>query len=239
MLVERFKAVGCRVNFVDAMMGNTLSDAQKRPFLESNRQFHCLLPFRDNEIGCAMSHYKVWQMIANGDADAGFVFEDDAIALSQDVDYVQSIMGALVDLTPRLDLVMLHQSRPHRKKMQIYELAEGVDLSVVRFQEAGAVSYMMSKSTAKAMLNHRLRHCLNVDTLLHRWWLHDYDVLCLNPPLFWIDNRDSSVGYSHLKQWESDGLHHKCARWWWRVRDSFIKRVRFRAYVRRARRRFL
>lgn len=238
MLVERFEAVGCRVNFIDAMMGDTLTDAEKRPFLESKRQFYNKMPFRDNEIGCAMSHYKIWQMIATGDADAGFIFEDDATPLSQDKHYVQSIMGALMNLSSCLDLVILRQSPKTQKKMPICALGDGANLAVVRFQATAAVAYMISKPAAKALLRHPNRYRLNVDTFIHRWWLHDCDVLCLDPPLFAPDGRDSLIGYSHREHWARDGWHHKIARAMRKWRDSLIKRRRFGAYVRRLRGRF-
>ena len=238
MLAERFEAVGCRAHFVDAMMGAELSDAEKRPFLESDRQFYSKMPFHNNEIGCAMSHYKIWQMIATGDADVGFVFEDDAIPLTEDMAYMQSIMGTLAQMGQRLDLVMLHQYRSQRKKIPIHALDDGTHLSLMRFQDMLALSYMISKSAAQALLKHPNRYRLNVDVFLHKWWRHQRVVLCLDPPLFAPDGRDSLIGYDHREQWARDGWHHKMARLVQRWRDTIAKRMCFGAYVRKVRGRF-
>ena len=242
MLTERFEAVGCRVNFVDAVMGDTLSDADKRPFFESNRQFYVPVPFRDTEIGCTMSHHKAWQMIAAGDADVGFVFEDDAMPVPETAKHVESVLEKIargVGDGGTLDLVKLYQRRrPDRKTIHIHALTSRFNLSMRRFQGAGGLAYMISKSAAHRLLSNRFRYCLTWDALTHKWWHHDCEVLILDSPLFCEDGRDSLIEYSYLPQWESDGWHHKIVRKWWKLYYTIVKRVRFRGYVRRARGRF-
>ena len=233
MLVERFAAIGCAVNFIDAVMGDTLTDADKRPFLESNRQFYCSTQFRDNEIACAISHHKVWQIIAEGAADFGFIFEDDAVPFSQDTDYVQSMMMALAGLGKDVDFVALYQGRPKRKKIHVQALTHKANLTVVRFQDMGAVAYMIAKPAARKLLANPYRYSLTVDILIHKWWLHDCDILHIDPPLFIEDGRTSILGRNSGEAWIKDQWYHKIVRRCWHYKSQWVKRIALISFLKR------
>ncbi len=237
MLTERFAAIGCRVNFIDAAMGDALTDADKRPFLESKAQNYARYAHRDTAIGASISHFKIWQMIADGAAEYGFIFEDDAIPIAEATD-VEQVMSKLGKLSGRIDVVSLFDSHRHRPHVPIHRLDAKFQLSVVRYNAHGGVAYMISKAAAQKLLNDRYRYVLGVDRAMYNWGLNGCDVLHLDPPLFIEDGRASTVTLSARARWANDRWHHKLARKWWILYSSLAKRLRLLFHTRRMRARF-
>ena len=238
MLVERFAAIGCAVNFIDAVMGDTLTDAQKRPFLESKAQYYVRYTRRPNVFGCHISHFKAWQMIAESKEGYGFVFEDDAMPIPEIANHVEAVLVRLGDLSEKIDIVSLFNSHPHRPQTLIHKLDTRFNLAVVRYNAHGGVAYMITKSAAQKLLVDRYRYVLGCDRLMYNWGLNGCDALHLDPPLFVQDGRASTLTTAPRTRWKNDRWHHKLGRKWWILYSSLAKRFRLLLHTRRMRARF-
>lgn len=95
---------------IDAVDGSLLSEAEvnavycPRNLLEPAYPFH----ISRGEIGCFLSHRKAWQAIVDSGADAGLVFEDDAVI---DAEIFRSAFDAALSRMGRGDWIEF-QTRP-------------------------------------------------------------------------------------------------------------------------------
>lgn len=199
-LTERFRSIGLAPRFVDAVMGKDLSASQKHQFNNLERQNWLPTTMQDNALGCALSHHNIWKMIAEGDDDYGFIFEDDAMPFDTAKPYIPAICDQLSQLHRHIDIVFLSNRRPASSYRPLYKLPilpvdQDFHLASVRFNSIGAESYMLSKQAAIRLLENPNRHIFEVDCMLHHWWLHDCDVLHLHPPLFAEEGRPSTIGF--------------------------------------------
>ena len=77
--LQRLSSVPLAV--IDAVDGTKLSEAEIAAVYASEGLLQPRYPFdiSKGEIGCFLSHRKAWQAIVDSGADAGLVFEDDAV----------------------------------------------------------------------------------------------------------------------------------------------------------------
>jgi glycosyl transferase family 25 len=240
VLQKRFHDVGLDVQFVDAVMGNTLSAAQKQDFLNSDRQNWLPTVMQDNALGCALSHHKIWEQIAYGDQDYGLICEDDAMPLPATSPHITAVLDQLAGLDKPIDILFLGNRRPQRKATPVCALeyvSADYDfrLTAIKYNSIGAECYLLSRHAARALLKNNYRYIFEVDCMLHHWWLHSCHVLHLDPPLFAEEGRPSTIGYTHIKSWPRDRIHHKLKRKWRRIRTSYIKRIHFPRVLKRLR----
>ncbi len=228
LLVERFSNTGLEIVFVDAVRGSALDEQEKAPFRQNRRQLKSPYILKDNVVGCALSHYKAWQMLIDSGDGYGFVFEDDAMPLS---DNIATALTRLTDMAGQLDIVSLANRRPKLKREKVATCTEDTALYALRGNDIGAEAYFINSDAAQRLLNHHNRYEYEVDFLIHHWWMHDCQILHLMPPLFAEDGRSSSIGYTETATWEKDSLMHKVSRRAFRLMDSFQKRYRFSGYL--------
>jgi len=104
----QFKAQGMTLHRVDGVNGWAMSDDEIArvydPVLNRRRAKH---PLVRPEIGCYLSHIKAWETIASGEAEGGFIFEDDFKA----DDTLADALGALSGDTG-WDMVKLYSLDP-------------------------------------------------------------------------------------------------------------------------------
>jgi glycosyl transferase, family 25 len=95
---------------IDAVDGAKLSDAAIAAVYASEGILQPRYPFdiSKGEIGCFLSHRKAWQAIVDSGADAGLVFEDDAVV---DPDIFPKALAAALGWMGRGDMVEF-QTRP-------------------------------------------------------------------------------------------------------------------------------
>lgn len=232
VLEKRFHDVGLEPHFIDSVMGKDLSPSQKSDFVHSDRQNWLPTVMQDNALGCALSHHKIWELIANGDQDYGLICEDDALPLPETSDHITTILDHLTNLDQLIDIVFLARRFPNRKTIPIYKLAHlppdhEFRLTLVKYNSIGAECYLLSRQAARTLLENKYRHVFEVDCMLHHWWLNGCNVLHINPPLFAEEGRPSTIGYMDIQPWPYDHIGHKLKRKWHRIHTSFTKRMRF------------
>ena len=77
-----------------------------------------------------------------------------------------------------------------------------------------------------------LRRALEVDTLMHHWWLNGSKVLYLTQPLFEEDGRQTLIGYEGAEKPRGGRLFLGLLRRVNRLRWSIYKRLKFPSYLR-------
>lgn len=244
VLRERFTDIGLEPVFVDAEMGTELSDLQKKHFIASDRQNWASHVMQDNALGCALSHFKIWELIANGEQDYGLIFEDDALPVANTSKYILEVLNKVECLNCLVDIIFLSRRFPERKPVvNIQDLGvisdkQKFSLVWVKYNGIGADSYILSRQAAKKLLKNKLRFVLEVDCLLHHWWINKCNVLHLNPPLFKEEGRPSTIGYGNFQKWPKDTVLNMAKRKWRRIYSSFKKRMIFNQSIKRCQKLF-
>ena len=234
VITERLAKQTITPTFIDAVNGRALSDTAKQQYLDPNRQHWLPRQLSAGALGCSLAHIKAWQTLIASDADCALILEDDAI-LS---DEVAPILKKLTSRSHQFDIITLHHHKP-RPRHKIEQLTSDHDLSVVRYNQIGAIAYLISRQAAIRLLKEALPISFELDVYMNRWWQHGVSNMLIYPPIAAEDGRESSIGYRQLEPvWPNDTPILKLKRRLNRALDSTKKRFGFWAYLSAMRKRW-
>lgn len=231
LITKRFEELGLTVRFIDAQIGSTLKPEEIRPFIASKRQNFHPNRFAINSIGCSLSHFDAWKQIIESEDGYGIVFEDDACPIKKNRSKIKPTFEKLVENKDKLDVVFFHSRKSKSKRVKIEGLIPGVDLASAVYSDFGAESYFITRNAAQYFFSSNLRHVLDVDFLMHRWWRHNRNVMYTVPCLFEEDGRVSTIDHGAHLGWDNDSSMFKVARWFNRANDSIMKRLLMQAQI--------
>ncbi len=229
MLKKRFKQIGIDVRFIDAIKGSELPEKITTDYNSLTRQIWAREPYRVNAIGCSLSHQKAWQLLIEEGAHGAFVFEDDAVVIKAEERHITEKLRQINKNKDMFDIVFLSDRQKDSKKIPIQN--SQVDVCCLKFCGVGAESYFISKIAANRLLQHPLTTVLEIDTLMHQWWVNGCKVVYVRDPLFEEDGRRSQIGYEYDNSFGNSSLWTGLLRRIQRVRSSIIKRRKFHDHV--------
>lgn len=237
---ERLVPLGVNPRFSDAVPGKTMTEDQRRPFVDSGREYWFKGPLRDGAMGCSLAHFGAWQTILDEGIDAAVVLEDDAVPSAAGLRTMAERLNALHRMRNRLDLVFLHKrwNRPFVRVDGGRE--EEAGLIAPCHSDLDALSYFITARCAEYLLSKPDRFRTEVDKYMHHWWRHDPDFHALVhwPPLFEQEGRPSQIGgYDEEPLYDSNPPHQVVVRRLRRLLESVRKRALFRHRVARIRKR--
>lgn len=165
------------IEIIDAVDGATLEEESLRALYQPYDLFKPHYPFKISrgEIGCFLSHRKAWQAILDGGADAGLVFEDDAV-LDQFL-FPRALQAAL-GWMGRGDWVEF-QTRPMHGTL-IHEV-DGFRIMEPRIPPLRLSAQLIGSEAAARMLRVTERFDRPVDTVLQLSGMTGQRVLCIEP----------------------------------------------------------
>lgn len=105
------------VEFIEAVDGRAMSEAERRKAFDYERfaqRKHCLPT--PGEAGCALSHYKVWQRIADGNDDVVLVLEDDITFIGDLTPLIDDVKKLLASNRPQ---ILLSSNRFYYRKASV------------------------------------------------------------------------------------------------------------------------
>ena len=229
LLKKRFGEIGLNPKFVDAIEGSKLSTEEKKNFQGISRHIWAKEAFHSNAIGCALSHFKAWNLFLEADANGAFVFEDDAKPIESQKPRIKGQLDRLWANAEQFDIVFMANRQIQNKDTVVASATQG--LCCLKYSGVGAESYFITKSAAERLLQNPLRLALEVDTLMHHWWLNGSKVLYLSQPLFEEDGRQTLIGYEGSEKAEGSNLSLGLLRRVNRLRWSIYKRLKFPSYL--------
>ncbi len=232
LLAARFREIGLEPTFIDAIRGSELPDTEQQKFQGLSRYIWAKEAFRSNAIGCALSHFRAWERFLDSGARGAFVFEDDAKPIETQKSHIKSQLGRLLDDAAQFDIVFLANRQTNIKSKSRINAMSGLDLCCLKYSGVGAEGYFITKPAAERLLRNPLRWVLEVDTLMHHWWLNGSKVLYLNHPLFEEDGRTTSIGYETTAKPKGGNFFLGTLRRVNRLRWSIYKRLKFPFYLR-------
>jgi glycosyl transferase family 25 len=117
-------------------------------------------PWSDSELGCLLSHFEIWQLIATAEDPFGAVFEDDL--------YVAPSLARVLSCTAPLgaDVIKLETTRATCYRTTPEAHISGVGLHRLFEMHEGSGGYLISRRAAKTLIS-RVKHFdMPVDHLL-------------------------------------------------------------------------
>lgn len=102
-------------------------------------------PWSDGELGCLLSHYEIWRLIADGDEAFGAVFEDDLHVAAGLKDVLAAPMPGQADIIK----LETHSDTGYRSEPEVS--VAGITLHRLFEMHYGTAGYVISKSAARTL----------------------------------------------------------------------------------------
>ncbi|MCM2291805.1 glycosyltransferase family 25 protein [Allorhizobium sp. BGMRC 0089] len=173
---EILDRTGVNYCFFDAVNGKTLSYADIcTVFDEVQNRVGFKRKLSSAEIGCYLSHQRLWQKIADGEEQAALILEDDCHILPELPHFLKS--AASFDLSEVVIKLDGQSDKPRRLKpgsvVQLGPFCVGEPYKI----PALTTGYIIGKKAAAAMLGARRRFYRPVDLDFKFVWEHRVPVL--------------------------------------------------------------
>ncbi len=211
-----------RCSVVSAVDGSLLSEAEiSKVYQRKLYSPKYIAELRKGEIGCFLSHRKVWKQIAEGAADVAFVVEDD-IELRQP-DFNSALTFALQHIKAG-EYIKFHiadQGSVHRA-LETDGYHSLIQPTVVPL---GTTSQLVTRDAAVRLLESTHQFDRPVDTFLQMFWLTGVPVKVVTPPC--VSEISNSIGGSLISGKKSTltRLRRELFRPWYRLRVAALSHL--------------
>ena len=171
-VVER---LGMAAEFVVGVDGSTLPPADRAAYDRSRALRVYGVEMKDSEIGCFLSHYRIYQRMVQEGIETALVLEDDVTVLPELPRVVADLVACEYRdwLVVRLDTKLGRVERPASAKYRgakVADLAHGGELFRLRTQVLGVGAYLIRLEGARRMIDHGQRIFMPIDQTMDRYW---------------------------------------------------------------------
>lgn len=228
-MTRLFRRLGIEAEFFPAVDGERLTDEDRAHYdsTESRRNYRA--DMTDAEIGCYLSHYRIYERICRDNLDIALILEDDVAvspdlpaileSLAKDPDPPWSVMRLQSPL-PRI----LHPKAAKDRGFPVSDVPNG-NVFLLQSHVLGCCGYLMRRQAAEAMLTYGRRIVRPIDQTLDRYWENGILPYIVRPlPVWQDDDFSSEIGVRGreigLDERPLDWLHWRFRR----IRDSVNKR---------------
>lgn len=186
---SQFQSAGLDYEIIEAVNGHKI-DLDNTHYDRNKRLQYFGRDLTPGEIGCLLSHRKIYEKMVKENISKAIVFEDDIVLKDQNF---QDLMDTVVGLNSAWDVIRFLE--PKRRCRIIRQFTPGYALTLLYGIPGGAHAYLLTLKAAKTMLEHTERPWLPIDTLLGRTWQTKLEVLYLSPSPVATDARmPSTIG---------------------------------------------
>ena len=193
-IAKNLKKLGIKFERISAVDGSTFSKSKIDEVVDfkSYEQFLGHTP-KLGTIGCALSHYQVWQTFLNSDLEYAVVFEDD---VSFDPIKLKSAIDQIIAIPNYWDIAgfeLSHNGTP----LAIKPLKDGHQLSTYLTEITHTGAYIINRKAARNLLSKALPIKMPVDHYFTRTWELDLKFTGVeNPRLVYQTFGDSEIDQS-------------------------------------------
>jgi glycosyl transferase family 25 len=224
-------ALGLTGEFVAAVDGRSLSEADRVAYDQDRALRVYGVAMLDTELGCYLSHYRLYERIVREGIETALILEDD-LEISPDLPVL------LQDLLTRPDnewLVVRLESLRHRVRTppsaeflgkRVADLSGGAGLYRLRTHVLGAGAYLIRREGAARMLEYGRRIFMPIDHTMDRFWENGILPYVVRPfPVRQRTDFESRIGTRGAERHRGQPLIAHVRRRIQRVRDSLRKRA--------------
>jgi glycosyl transferase family 25 len=98
------KQLNTKIKLVSAVDGNLHADHPRQ--CATHFQIKCCKVRSNGEIGCVLSHLKIWKQMVDENIEYALIFEDDCAATTN-IQYLEQIMSGEQSLVKNADIILL------------------------------------------------------------------------------------------------------------------------------------
>lgn len=158
VISQRLNGLGLKFEFVDAVYGKELAEEQLKEIDRdfSVKRFNTKKPLTLGEIGCALSHIKVYEYIVKNNISQAIILEDDAI-VSQDF---EKIVNLSLNKVPSRKEILFFDHGKAKSWLFKRNLIDGYKLVRYRYPSRNSMrcifmadAYLLTLSGAKKLLS--------------------------------------------------------------------------------------
>ncbi|MFQ1015439.1 glycosyltransferase family 25 protein [Avibacterium paragallinarum] len=192
----RLLSLGLSFEFFDAVYGKNLSQAELDKIdFEFSLKYGFKKPMTLGEIGCAMSHIKLYEYIATNKIDKAIILEDDAIV---SLDFEDIVKEALKKVPKSMEILFLDHGKAKifpftRRLPERYRLARYLTPSKYSKRAVfKATGYLITLSGIKKLLDQAYPIRMQADLLTGLLQLTGIKAYGIEPPCVFGSN-DSEI----------------------------------------------
>lgn len=186
---KQLKSHGVQYEIIHGVYGKNLLDGQiQRVYKQVWWKFPRQLTY--SEVGCYLSHLKIWQSIIDNSIDGAFILEDDFILR----DDFKSILE-LLTVAPKWDLIKLHsQENYNMAELDKYNLVNQYDIVKPYSIPLRTLAYGVTNAGARKLVNRNKRFSRPVDDDMSCFWEKKLNIWCIDPPVVLLNEQMSMDG---------------------------------------------
>ena len=192
-MAARLDKLGLPYEIFEAVNGYELKP-EELGFYDSKKR--CRYFGRDlepGELGCLLSHYKIYQKMVADNIEHAVILEDDVIF----EDNFPHVLEALLETKVPWDVIRFLGSKKIYKRgcRKIVPLVGEYWLARLPTAPGGAHGYLITLRAAHIMLKHMQKNWMPIDTLQGRTWETGLETLVTHPaPLYPDERAGSTIG---------------------------------------------
>ncbi len=195
IMQERLNDLGLCGDFIEAIDGRKMNSKQIDAVYDSaKRKRYFGRDMTKGEIGCLLSHRKIYEKMIDDNIPHAVILEDDVIF---EKDFKQALAGIMV-ASIKWDVIRFLGSEKIYKRgcRKITKVGDSrYQFARLPTAPGGAHGYLLSLYAAKIMAQHMQRNWLPIDSLQGRVWETGLETLVLYPaPLYPDPSQESTIG---------------------------------------------
>jgi glycosyl transferase family 25 len=227
IMEERLSKTGAPYEFVEAVNGRSFDLANTPEYNRKKRLRYFGRDMIGGEIGCLLSHRKIFEKMDKEEIPYAVVLEDDVIFEPE----YKEVLEALIDTNIPWDVVRFLGSKKiyARGCRKIAPLTGKYWMARLPTAPGGAHGYILTLKAARTMIKHMQTNWVPVDTLQGRIWETGLETLVLHPaPLHIDEEAETTIGDIRLdKTLQIDGWQKNLFpvfRAWFKICETLGKR---------------
>lgn len=174
-LYHSFKSIGIkRLNFTNAVMATRMSDKEVYSHAVSDTFL------TKGEVGCVLSHKKVYEEFLNSQYNSIIIFEDDAVFTERcSVSILKDIMKIVDNIDSPVVVALQKSEYQNKEKFIITD-----DISMYSCHKFYCThGYIINRAAAKNILELQTPIRFEIDAFEYYYWLGVTELYCLNDDL--------------------------------------------------------
>lgn len=226
-ITNQLNTLGLPFSFFDAVNGHALDVLSHENYDGLKRRLSFGKDLTPGELGCFLSHKKLYEKICNDNLESAVILEDDVI-LHEDF---PKILQSLSAHQNHFDIVRFLGSPKVMKRggRKLISLDDIYWLIRMPTAPGGAHATLVTKAGAQKLLKHMQCNAYPIDTLLGRGWETGIEALAVHPGLATQElSFDNTIGNDRFdKSIQLTGIERLAfpfTRSWFKLRETFGKK---------------
>ena len=179
----RLECSGLRFEIIDAVDGKQLTpdDYADNPLRRDKFRRKKGRDITDGEIGCYLSHYRLWRRIVSEQTPCALVLEDDV----RWDDDMRSVVRELAETAQSWSVALLSADMKKVPGRKLRGLSGGARSLVMCNRRARTTAaYMISQRGARELLEYCREITAPIDAAYGEWWRNGLAFYVVSPPVF-------------------------------------------------------